>query len=354
MALFPGRWFTSFGTMLLEQRASRVRGSYRYRGAEGRIEGSVLGKALRFRYEEPGERGSGEFRLLRSGRFAGTYTPSGSRREARWDGHRGWDGIWETGFGRMRLVQEGSRVRGTYAGGGPATISGRVDGDRLVFRYREKGASGEGRFTIADNEEAFAGHWRPRGKRDWRPWSGHRVHRQAGVTWLVVLEAHWQRSLAEPEYSYGGMLREFLARQPQVRMRQRYFHDSASLERWCGEMSYLAEPSLLLIASHGLAAGLSVHGKLIDTRRVLASLRDAENLTLLHFSSCLVGTDSGRFLRGRPFPVSGYTTSVDWNASALLEFRYLDLILGQGLSPAAAAAKLPRRPALGFRFFPRG
>ena len=352
MTPFTGRWHTTFGSMLLEQHAGRVTGNYHYRGVEGRIEGAVRRGVLRFGYKEPGESGKGEFRLLRSGKFAGTYKPHGGRRAARWDGHRGWDGIWETGYGRMRLVQEGNRVRGFYAGTAQSTISGRASGDALAFRYREKAASGEGRFTLAGDGQSFTGEWRPRGKRDWREWTGQRVQSQPGITWLVVMEAHWQRSLAEPEYSYGGMLREFLARLPQVRLRQRYFHDAASLEHWCAQMRYLAEPAILLIASHGLPGGLSVHGNLIDTTRVLASLRDAESLRLLHFSSCLVGQDSHRSLRGHPYPVSGYTTSVDWNASALLEFNYLDQVLNRGLEPAAAANRLARRAALGFRFFP--
>ena len=37
------------------------------------------------------------------------------------------------------------------------------------------------------------------------------------------------------------------------------------------------------------------------------------------------------------FPISGYTTAVNWGASAILEFTYLDLIFSKGLSPAAAA-----------------
>ena len=87
-----------------------------------------------------------------------------------------------------------------------------------------------------------------------------------------------------------------------------------------------------------------------------------KNLKLLHFSSCLVGLGRER----APFPVSGYTTSVDWGASALLEFTYLDLILNRAMEPARAAAVLPELvrfagddappespyPAAGFRFFP--
>ena len=41
-------------------------------------------------------------------------------------------------------------------------------------------------------------------------------------------------------------------------------------------------------------------------------------------------------------PFSGYTTSVDWAASAIAEFTYLDMILSKGLSPADAAGQLVR------------
>ena len=158
------------------------------------------------------------------------------------------------------------------------------------------------------------------------------------------------------------MLREFFARSASVRVRQRFFHDAESLYQWCRELLYLPEPAIVVIASHGVAEGLSVRGKIIDTKNVFAALRYVANLKLLHFSSCLVGLGGER----APFPVSGYATSVDWGASALLEFTYLDLILNRGMEPAKAAAKLPLLvryagdraprgspyPAAGFRFFP--
>ncbi len=189
---------------------------------------------------------------------------------------------------------------------------------------------------------------------------------ERGVTWLLVLEAHWQRSVAENEYAFGHMLREVFARLPQVRVRQRFFHDAESLDHWCRELLYVPEPAILMIASHGVADGLAVHGQVINTTRVLDSVRDAGNLKLLHFSSCLVGLDGQRALAKQPFPVSGYTTSVDWGASALLEFTYLDLMLVRGYEPADAAKALPKLinytgdtvaedspyRAAGFRFFP--
>ena len=71
---------------------------------------------------------------------------------------------------------------------------------------------------------------------------------------------------------------------------------------------------------------------------------------------------------GVSFPMSGYTTSVDWGASAAAEFLYFDCVLSRGMEPAEAAkallAAMPAAgdraspgapfPALGFRFVPAG
>jgi len=55
---------------------------------------------------------------------------------------RGWDGIWETDFGRVRLVANRGRVHGFYECGGPSRIEGAVRGDALEFSYREPRVSG--------------------------------------------------------------------------------------------------------------------------------------------------------------------------------------------------------------------
>lgn len=274
----------------------------------------------------------------------------------------GWDGIWETSFGRARLIQHGARVHGFYECGGPSSLDGVTQDGVLDFEYQEPKIAGSGRFEIAADGASFTGRWRARGEAEWSEWNGWRIEPRTGVTWLVIFEAHWQRSLAEGEYAFGNMLREVFARSPNVRVRQRFFHDEASLGQWCRELLFLPEPVVLVIASHGVAEGLSVHGTVIDTSRIFESLRHAESLKLLHFSSCLVGLGKER----AAFPVSGYTTSVDWGVSALLEFTYLDLILNRGIEPAEAAAKLPLLVrysgdsvpsgspyrAAGFRFFP--
>jgi hypothetical protein len=363
---FAGDWYTTFGLLSFEVDGDNVVGVYRYaNGVTGRISGTHRGDTLHFRYSEPNEEGVGTFRLLRSGKFVGKYTPTGTERTRRWDGERGWDGVWQSDFGRVRLIQHGERVHGYYEGAGASTIEGRSNGRTLDFRFREANSEGDGRFTLSDDGYAFSGEWRSLRYPDWSRWNGARTYAERGVIWLIVLEAHWQRSVAENEYAYGHMLREVFARLAHVRVRQRFFHDAESLEHWCRELLYLREPAILMIASHGVEQGLSVHGEIINTTRILDSLRHAEDLALLHFSSCLVGCDGENALQKQAYPVSGYTTSVDWGASALLEFTYLDLILNRGMTPAEAAAKLPTLisysgdsvsaespyPAAGFRFF---
>jgi hypothetical protein len=150
-----------------------------------------------------------------------------------------------------------------------------------------------------------------------------------------------------------------------VQVRHRFYADEASLVHWCRQLTYLPEPAVLVITGHGETSGLTVEGRPIAMPAVVDSLRLADSLKLLHFSACLVGQDAGQALEASPFPVSGYTTPVDWAQSALTEFIYLDMILEKGLSPARAAEQLlalvrfsgsdeipgsPYRPA-GFRFF---
>ena len=70
------------------------------------------------------------------------------------------------------------------------------------------------------------------------------------------------------------------------------------------------------------------------------------NVRLLHFSACLIMKDPGvverwqAFSRRAGIPVSGYSTSVDWAASAIIEFTYLEMILSRGLTPQQAAEQI--------------
>jgi hypothetical protein len=343
---FSGRWFTTYGPMELSQDGNEVHGYYEFRSDRCTIRGAIRDGRFHFAYQEPTVAGEGWFELVAHGKFAGEWRPKGTEKWSSWIGRRGFDGIWESSFGLLRLVQEPDRVVGFYEGPGPSTLEGRLKDGRLSFTYREPRARGEGYFELAPDAVGFQGEWRADGAQQWAPWQGRRLAAVPGLRWLVVIEAHWQHSYLDKEYAFGHMLREFFARLPQVNVRQRFFEDEAGLERWCRELMYLPEPVAVVLASHGTEDGLSVQGKSLDTSRIVENLTHADNIVLLHFSSCLMMQDGNESKLARElqetgcFPVSGYDRSVDWATSALIEFHYLDLVLGRGLSPADAARQV--------------
>jgi len=255
-----------------------------------------------------------------------------------------YEGLWQTSYGRMRLTHRGEAVTGNYAYADGSSIEGSVTGERLNFRYTEPEARGEGWFELRDEGRRFEGKWRPEGQPDWQRWTGERVTPVAGKVWLVVLEAYWESDLAEEEYSFGAMLESYftMSAARHVAVRQRFFHDAVDFRRLCAEVSYLAEPVVLLISSHGSEAGISVGGTTIDADVIAASTRNAANLKLLHLSGCsmMSGTLPARVMAQIPpaarFPISGYRTSVAWDASAISDFIYLSFLLIRGLDPAEA------------------
>lgn len=347
---FSGTWQSTFGPMELVQTGTQVEGSYVYLGTTCTLAGRVAAGRLTFTYQEPDIHGEGWFELARQGRaFAGQFRPAGAERWEPWEGERiGFDGLWNSSFGLLRLLEDEDTVRGYYEEGGGASLRGRRRGDRLVFSYREPTARGQGRFVLAPDGLSFQGEWRPRGDTTWRPWSGIRVRPQPHLTWLVVVEAPWQRFLSDREYSFGSMLREFFARIPNVQVRHRFFTNEAGLRRSCRDLLYIAEPVVLVVATHARPEGITVDGQVIGAATLAEALRDVANLRLLHFSACLLLQDPAAVAPLRELshqadvPVSGYSTSVDWAASAIIEFTLLDLILTRGLPPAAAAEELVR------------
>jgi hypothetical protein len=346
MSDYAGKWISTFGPMTLKQDGDRVHGVYQMGPQECSLDGTIQDGVLRFRYREPNAAGEGWFVLQRYGRFSGKWRPDGFPGWQTWQGERGFDGLWNSTFGPLRLIQGKEEVHGYYEGLGSSTIDGRLDGKRLVFRYKEPRAEGDGSFELADDGYTFQGQWRQDGAPAYSPWVGQRILPVPGLVWLVVLEAYWQRGLGEKEYAFGNMLREFFARVPHVEVRQRFFNNEAGLTKWCRELLYLAEPTALVLATHGTPEGLTAHGELIRAKPIADVLRQTDNIRVLHFSSCLL-MESGRagdFFRELRqelrFPISGYTTSVDWAASALIEFTYLDMILARGLDPQAAAQQV--------------
>ncbi len=356
-ATFAGSWETTFGQMTLEQNGAKVRGTYDIAGVTCSIVGTVEGPKLTFTYREPDARGEGWFELDADGKsFSGQWRPRGRGAFQPWTGRRvgassgraSFDGLFTTRWGRMRLQQIGDAVEGIYGSGGHGRIKGTVEGEVLTFDYEETSDRGSGRFELAPDGSGFSGTWTPEGGAESPGWNGTRVVPVPGRRWLVIIEARWEESLVEREYSFGEMNRAFFARSPNVEVRHRFFSNEAALLNWCAETAYLAEPTVLSIATHGEASGIVVGNETLDTKRMATQLRYAENVSLLHFSACEIMkdrlakellTDLGDEVH---FPISGYTTSVDWAASAIIEFTYFDLILSREIPPEKAAQRLPK------------
>jgi hypothetical protein len=349
---FAGTWDTTFGPMTLEQKDSTVTGYYIFQGAKAKIEGKVEKKKLTFTYEEPGGvKGEGWFELADDGQsFAGKWREADGPWQ-NWEGKRaqaaklptGYAGLWETSFGRLRLVQTDKKVEGIYSYSSVSSLAGTVEGKKLTFTYKEPRDEGEGSFELSDDGQSFQGKWRVKGGETWEEWKGRRVYPKPGVIWLVVIEANWESNLAEQEYSFGAMLRAFFARSANVQVRHRFFSDEAGLKKWCREAAFLAEPVVVSLATHGSPAGASVDGKNVDGAALADAFRYASNIKLLHFSACEMMKDRlaaemvKSLKKNARFPISGYTTAVDWAGSAILEFTYYDMILCRGMTPSHAA-----------------
>jgi hypothetical protein len=370
-ASYDGKWFTTFGPMTLTQADGRVTGVYQYGPIEGRVRGECRDNDLQFRFEEPNHTGVGWFHQSRANRIQGRWHNDGSTQWSRWVGSRGFDGLWQFGFGRMRIHEDDRSLHAWYELGGPASLQGVREGDRFVYRFHEPHAHGEGWFLLDDDGMSLRGAYLGDGESLWKTWRGRRILPASRPACLLVLEAHWQGSLDEREYSFGRMLGEFFARLD-VNVRHRFFQYEDSLLGWCRELLYIEEPTIVTIACHGTSDGPRSATGVIPTRRIVETLIPADCVQLLHFSSCNIlheqtpGDLARRLPERIPFPISGYTEVADWSGSAIFEMNYFDLILNKHLFPDEAARQVQRLirysssqqvpdcayPPLGFRFLP--
>lgn len=258
-----------------------------------------------------------------------------------------FEGLWETSYGRMRLAQTETKVSGEYSYSALSTIDGEVEGSRLSFKYSEGETGGEGWYELAEDGETFEGKWREDGAERWSRWKGTRVRPEKGIVWLVILEAHWETSLAEEEYAFGDMLRSYftMGSARHVRIRYRTFHDERDLRRWSREVKFLAEPVALLISSHGTPKGVSVGQDVINAEALADCVRGSHNLEVLHLSGCsMMKSDVPATIQrllgpDQELPITGYTTAVAWDASALADFVYLSMLLIHRMSPVDAVAQ---------------
>jgi hypothetical protein len=352
---FAGDWTTTFGDMTLIESSGVVRGTYQQDGFLCELEGRIEKGVLNFVYKEDGASGDGRFRLSADqDSFKGEWRRSGGKAWNPWLGSRrkpvvearGFEGLWDTNFGRLRLKKSADGYAGVYAYADGA-LTGSEKGGLLKFRYRDA-KSGEGEFSLSADGRALRGRCRADGAAAWEDWGGARVEPVPGRRWLVVVESRWEGSLAEQEYSYGEMLKTFFARTPRVQVRQRFFTDKSSLAKWMREASFLAEPTVIYLSSHGTDKGLITDSGDAGAAELAAALKGAENVSLVHFGACEVmkGGVPSEFFRllgaDARFPVSGFAEAVDWAASAVVDFMYLDLILSRDLPPARAAEELRR------------
>ncbi|MCD4700584.1 MAG: hypothetical protein K8S24_01880 [Candidatus Aegiribacteria sp.] len=257
-----------------------------------------------------------------------------------------FSGTWETTYGTLFLQQDNSHVSGYYTLDGYSTIKGEIGhGGKLIFTYREPTASGEGWFELSNDSMSISGMWRPDGGGQWYEWEGYRAG--AGITpsnWLVILESEWQSSLSEEEYSFGEMLEAWFARVSGVNVRHRFIHDVDDLAAFCLESSGLPGDLYLVIASHGSASGIELSSGTVPSREFVDAIRPCSNLVMIHFSCCEIMSGrmpqaiiSSRNSWPADFVVSGYSRSVDWGASGLIEIFYFNQMLDNGFSPPDAA-----------------
>lgn len=259
-----------------------------------------------------------------------------------------FSGIWETTYGELFLEQSGSKVSGWYNMNGICTVEGIINSSgRLIFKYIEPSASGEGWFEMSEIGNSFTGEWKEDGTNTWYSWDGYRKGSGNNKKWLIVLEVEWQESISENEYSFGEMLQEWFNRLENVEVRQRFFHSIQDLIDLSAEIGMLSGDVYLLIATHATEEGLQVKGNIITAKEISEALKYCQNLKLLHFSACqIMGGDIPEEIMSlnknwdNNFIISGYTRSVDWAGSALIEFFYLDMILGKGFLPDEAAASV--------------
>lgn len=255
-------------------------------------------------------------------------------------GAAGFDGLWDSNLGRLRLTSSSAAVHGIYSFGA-GELDGKLEGNSLRFRYAD-GDKGEGEFALGADGRSLTGRWRAEGEKEWKPWNATRVEAVPGRKWLYVIESRWEENLAEKEYSYGEVLRQFFKPLPNVEVRTREFADKKTLLRWLREAAFLAEPVIVYVSGHGTVEGVESDDGPVGAEPIAQALAPAPSVTLLHFGSCEImkGKAAEEIqAKGGRFPVSGFTEEVDWSGSALTDLGYLDLMLEHGLDPAKAAAQ---------------
>ncbi|MEM7315486.1 MAG: hypothetical protein AAF497_20275 [Planctomycetota bacterium] len=361
---FAGKWRTTYGVMSLTVSDNQASGTY----GLGTVTGTIEGSEFKFSYTEPNAAGEGVFTLSENGKsFTGKWKDNRGSRWLPWTGERivvqplGFAGLWQSTYGPMRLGKTNDDISGNYLfNGQEGQLSGQLKGKRFIFRYVDKETEGAGWFELSDDKQRLNGKWRTDGDATWRNWKATRTVAQPNRIWLMILEADWETSLGESEYAFADMLESYF-KMPSAKhldVRKRSFHDQKDLVKFCRRVKYLPGPVVLLISTHGTAKGITVGGETIGPKALARSLQGTDNLRLLHLSGCSMMSSNFpelvyNELPAAKFPISGYKTSVAWDASAIGDFTYLSMLLIHGLEPSEAVEQAIRlSPYLGDQRIP--
>lgn len=77
-------------------------------------------------------------------------------------GCQGFEGVWETDFGVLRLAERGPDLSGTFrksAQGQAGVVTGRRDGEVVRGRWRSEFGAGGFRLALVPGERRFTGTW---------------------------------------------------------------------------------------------------------------------------------------------------------------------------------------------------
>jgi hypothetical protein len=90
---------------------------------------------------------------------------------------KNFTGSWQTGWGKVTLVQSGSKVSGSFTGQFTGSLEGELEGDVLKLTWRQTNSEhGKAKFTLKEGGESFKGTWgKNASSTDGGPWSGQRL-----------------------------------------------------------------------------------------------------------------------------------------------------------------------------------
>ncbi|MEL6353552.1 MAG: thiol-activated cytolysin family protein [Cyanobacteria bacterium J06627_28] len=166
---WQGTWKTTHGELYLRQRDNRVYGDLR---GSLIVEGSFnpLTRTLEGTYT--GNRSTGRIRFVLNGnRFTGKWAQGNQEPVNSWNGTKQssnlpvlrthlWEGTWNSRYGELRLLQEGTRVYGDYRDLGTIEGNYSVTSRSLQGTFINRKKSGQFIFNLKPNvTNAFTGKW---------------------------------------------------------------------------------------------------------------------------------------------------------------------------------------------------